>query len=494
MGSSIGPGCVIAGRYRLAAQLGQGGMGSVWSAEHLALRSPVAVKLIDPEIAGRADTLERFQAEAQAAATLRSPHVVQILDYGVDDSLPYIVMEMLDGESLADRLRRVGRLPYAETARFVTHVARALSRAHEAGIVHRDLKPENVFLVRNDDQDLAKVLDFGIAKTAKPGVPSGKGPTRTGSILGTPSYMSPEQAQGTKTIDVRSDLWSLGVIAFECVVGRAPFESEAFGESLLKICAYPLPVPSQLAGVPDGFDAWFARACCREVTDRFQSAKELAEGLRAVLVPDAQERTSGSNSGIVNVAQLRGSLPFASGTPDALSGAPTVSAVSGSPGTTVPGMSLATASGSKRHTGAYLAAALALVVVGGAGTWLAMGRRGGSPGAAPATAHPTTAALIGNGGDPHRPRLGDRHRFERGEPARRRGAPDAHDDGHPRRRAGRGLQQAPRAGPERRIPGEGCLPQRPPAPTLAAAASGQPPPERRPAARLLTSRARRREW
>src|SRR5277367_6942768 len=121
-----GPGSVIAGRYHLTAQLGQGGMGSVWRAEHLTLRSPVAVKLIDPAIAGKRETLERFQAEAQAAAALRSPHVVQILDYGVDGSVPYIVMELLEGESLAARLLRVGRLPPAETARFVTHVARAL--------------------------------------------------------------------------------------------------------------------------------------------------------------------------------------------------------------------------------------------------------------------------------------------------------------------------------------------------------------------------------
>ncbi len=246
MESNWGPGKIIAGRYRLANQLGQGGMGSVWRAEHLTLRSPIAVKLIDPEIAGRQEMLERFQREAQAAAALRSPHVVQILDYGVDAGVPYIAMELLDGESLNDRLLRVGRLSHVETTRFVTHVARALARAHEAGIVHRDLKPDNVFLVRNDDQEIAKVLDFGVAKHGSLG--SGKGPTRTGNILGTPGYMSPEQAQGTKAVDGRSDLWALGVIAYECVVGRVPFESEALGDLLLKILrpAHPGPVAARL--------------------------------------------------------------------------------------------------------------------------------------------------------------------------------------------------------------------------------------------------------
>ena len=156
---------VLAGKYRLIRQLGKGGMGSVWYAEHLALESPVAIKLIDPEIANNPEALSRFFREAKAAASLRSPHVVQILDHGVDGDTPYIAMEVLEGESLATRLDRTKRLSPAETSRIVTQVARALARAHEASIVHRDLKPENVFLVRNDEEEIAKVLDFGIAKS-----------------------------------------------------------------------------------------------------------------------------------------------------------------------------------------------------------------------------------------------------------------------------------------------------------------------------------------
>jgi serine/threonine-protein kinase len=289
-----GPGRVIAGRYRLVSQLGQGGMGSVWRADHMSLSSPVAIKLIDPEIARRPEMLERFQREAQSSAALRSPHVVQILDYGVDEGVPFIAMEMLEGESLASRLARVGKLPYGDTVRIVAHVGRALAKAHEGNVIHRDLKPDNVFLVKNDDKEIAKVLDFGIAKITGNGPGSGKGSnaTRTGSILGTPSYMSPEQAQGTKTIDSRSDLWSLAVIAFECVVGHVPFQSEALGDLLIKICIHPIPVPSQLAMVPPGFDMWWAKASSRDPSLRFQSGKDLAEALRQVLTPDVGNANS----------------------------------------------------------------------------------------------------------------------------------------------------------------------------------------------------------
>ena len=154
---------VLAGKYKLVHQLGKGGMGTVWLAHHLTLQSPVAIKLIEPQIASNPEALARFMREARAAAALRSPHVVQILDHGVDDGTPYIAMELLEGESLAARLRKVGRLSPEDTARILTHTARAVSRAHEVGVVHRDLKPDNIFLIENEEEELAKVLDFGIA-------------------------------------------------------------------------------------------------------------------------------------------------------------------------------------------------------------------------------------------------------------------------------------------------------------------------------------------
>jgi serine/threonine-protein kinase len=274
-------GTVLAGKYRLVSLLGRGGMGSVWRAQHLDLDAPVAVKLLDPAIAQNAEGIARFHREAQSAAALRSPHVVQILDRGLDDAShqPFIVMELMEGESLADRIGRLGLLSPEQTARVVTHIARALARAHDAGIVHRDLKPDNVFLVRNEDEEVAKVLDFGIAKSDKNKLESGSH-TRTGAVMGTPYYMSPEQISGSKGVDFRTDLWALGVIACECITGRRPFDAETIGGLALKICVEALPVPSRLGPVSPEFDAWFARACARDPAQRFQSAREAADELR----------------------------------------------------------------------------------------------------------------------------------------------------------------------------------------------------------------------
>ncbi|MCC6897712.1 MAG: serine/threonine protein kinase [Polyangiaceae bacterium] len=282
-------GLVLAGRYRLDEKLGEGGMGTVWRAEHLVLCAPVAVKVLDRDISKDEEAHDRFIREARSAASLRSPHVVQILDYGVDDGFPYIAMELLEGETLQQRLARLGTMTALDTARVIAHVARAVARAHEAGVIHRDLKPENVFIVRNEDAEIAKVLDFGVAKVDKAQLGPKGTRTRTGSLLGTPFYMSPEQAQGNKTIDQRSDLWALGVIAYECVTGKRPFESEGLGDLVLQICVRDMPVPSQVGEVPPKFDDWFAKACHRDPEQRFQTARELADGLRDVVGLEARE-------------------------------------------------------------------------------------------------------------------------------------------------------------------------------------------------------------
>ncbi len=255
-------------------------MGSVWHATHLGLDIPCAVKFIEGEYASVAEAQARFEREAKAAATLRSPHVVQILDHGVCEGTPYIAMELLEGEDLGKRLLKVGKLSPRDVHGIVTQVCRALSKAHGLAIVHRDLKPDNIFLVRDDDREIAKVLDFGIAKRDQNSLQGSN--TKTGAMLGTPYYMSPEQAQGTKSVDFRSDLWSLGVIVYQCITGLLPFESEALGDLLMKIIVNPLPVPSQVAEVPPGFDAWWARAAARDPAARFQSAKDLADALGLV--------------------------------------------------------------------------------------------------------------------------------------------------------------------------------------------------------------------
>lgn len=287
-------GRVIAGRYRITAQLGAGGMGSVWRAQHLSLGSPVAVKLIDEAIAKNPEVLVRFEREAQAAANLRSPHVVQVLDYGVDDGTPFIAMELLDGESLEERLLREGRLSVENTVSLMTQVGRAIAKAHEAGITHRDLKPANIFLVRNDDEVVAKVLDFGIAKTQGPAGSA----TRTGHMIGTPAYMSPEQAQGNKSVDGRTDLWAMAVITFECLLGRMVFEGDAIGDLILQICAKPIPIPSQLGDVPPGFDDWFGRATARAPESRFQTPKEFIDSLRVATGLSLPSAATGPHSAL----------------------------------------------------------------------------------------------------------------------------------------------------------------------------------------------------
>ena len=276
---------LVAGKFRLTRLLGRGGMGAVWEGTHATLGSRVAVKFIDAEYAESPEARSRFENEARAAARLRSKHVVEVYDHGVsEDGRPFIVMEFLDGEPLDKRLDRVGRLTPKDTAHIVLQVCRGLTKAHAAGIVHRDLKPENVFLVWDEEEgtDVAKVVDFGIAKFSDKSMGSSSA-TRTGSVLGTPHYMSPEQARGLRSVDSRSDLWSVAVIAYRCIVGALPFEGEAVGDLLVKLCTAPIPVPSQLApDVPPSFDAWLERALNRDPTQRFESAAQLAESLSAV--------------------------------------------------------------------------------------------------------------------------------------------------------------------------------------------------------------------
>ena len=278
------PGGLVAGKYEVVRLIGRGGMGAVWEGRHVSLGTRVAIKFIDPKHADSHEARARFETEARAAASLQSRHAIQIYDHGVtDDGRPYMVMELLGGEPLDERIERLGRLSLQETARIVGQVCRALQRAHEAGIIHRDLKPENIFLVRSqdDDDEIAKVLDFGIAKLkVGPGEQGLSSSTKTGAVLGTPSYMAPEQARGLRTIDSRADLWSLGIIAYKCVTGVLPFEGESVGDLLVKICTSPPPVPSaRVAGLPPTFDAWFARAMEREPASRFASATALAEAL-----------------------------------------------------------------------------------------------------------------------------------------------------------------------------------------------------------------------
>lgn len=317
-------------------------MGAVWEATHLSLGTRVAVKFIDAEYAESPEARSRFENEARAAARLRSKHVVEVYDHGVsDDGCPFIVMEFLQGEPLDKRLDRLGRLPAKEAAQIVLQICRALAKAHAANIVHRDLKPENVFLVWDDEEhtDVVKVVDFGIAKFNDTSLSSSSA-TRTGSVLGTPYYMSPEQARGLRSVDSRSDLWSVAVIAYRCIVGALPFEGEAVGDLLVKLCTAPIPVPSEVTpDVPPSFDAWFHKALTREPAQRFQTAAQLSESLAAVcgLAVRGQDGGSGPysavGSGSFNAASVAMTFPTgisaaSSLTESLLTGAPTTQTAS----------------------------------------------------------------------------------------------------------------------------------------------------------------------
>ncbi len=275
---------LVAGKYEVLHLIGRGGMGSVWEGRHESLGTRVAIKFVDAEHAQNEEARSRFVTEARAAASIQSKHAIQIYDHGVtEDGRPYIVMELLVGEPLDHRIDKRGRLSLGETARTLSQVCRAVARAHGAGIIHRDLKPENIFLVRSseDDDEIAKVLDFGIAKIkAPPGETWPTSSTKTGAVLGTPYYMSPEQARGLRDVDHRTDLWSLGVIAYKCLTGALPFEGQSMGDLLVNICTGPIPTPSHVApDLPPSFDGWFSRALDRNPDRRFQDARELSEAL-----------------------------------------------------------------------------------------------------------------------------------------------------------------------------------------------------------------------
>lgn len=276
------PNAILAQKLRLLAPLGQGGMGVVWAARHLTLDTDVAVKLIRPErVAADPTLLARFEREAKATARIAHPHVVQIMDYGtMEGTVPYIVMELLRGFSLAELLESGGRFSLGTGRSLLKQVGSALESAHERGIVHRDIKPHNVFITEGSRGYplFVKVLDFGVAKLSSPtGHTEGSLElTETGVVIGSAPYMSPEQLEGSKDVDLRSDLWSLGVILYEALTGRRPFEGSSFvsiGAAVLR--GKYLPASKLRPNLPASIDDWFAKVLCVEPEGRFSSASEM---------------------------------------------------------------------------------------------------------------------------------------------------------------------------------------------------------------------------
>ena len=272
------------GAYRILHKIGEGGMGSVWLAEHGMLGRRAAIKVLHAEYSAQPAIVTRFFNEARAATAISDPGIVQIFDFGhhVDGSA-YIVMELLEGETLDRRLQRIGRLAVGDALRLMRQVASSLGAAHQRGIVHRDLKPENIFIVRDPEVaggERAKIVDFGIAKLQ--GDQSVK--TQTSAVMGTPTYMSPEQCRGAGQVDQRSDVYALGCVLFTLITGRPPFEAEGIGEIIAMHLREQPPPPSRIAhGIPPEVDHIVMRCLAKDPNQRFHSAADLAVAIGGLL-------------------------------------------------------------------------------------------------------------------------------------------------------------------------------------------------------------------
>jgi serine/threonine-protein kinase len=362
----VRPGDVLAGKYRVERVLGAGGMGVVVAAMHLQLDERVAIKFLLPQALQNPEAIARFDREARAAVKIKSEHVARVSDVGrLDSGAPYMVMEYLEGGDLGAWLRQRGPLPLEQAVEFVLQACEAIAEAHALGIVHRDLKPANLFCVRRADGLLSvKVLDFGISKVG--GQSFGAGDmTRTSAVVGSPFYMSPEQMQSSKGVDVRTDIWSLGVILFELTTGRLPFDAEAVTELAIKIATEPAPPVRAFRGdLPAAFEQTIARCLEKDRARRFQTVGELAVALgdfgppRARASVDRTLRTLGFSPNVTQPLPTRPSTPSQ---PQAGAVAPGTSASWGH-----------TASRARNSTAAIAAVAVgALVVLAGVGVFVA---------------------------------------------------------------------------------------------------------------------------
>lgn len=274
-------GLTLEGKYHIRELLGEGGMGRVYRGEHVLIGRQVAVKFLHAELASNEEVVRRFYREAQSAAAIRHKNVIDVLDVGVSpEGEPFLVMEYLEGESLSAMIARVGVLDVATACGILEPALNALQAAHDHGIVHRDLKPDNIFIAHQaGEPPTIKLIDFGISKINE-AVGQTK-LTKDGSLLGTPEYMSPEQARGAADLDHRSDLYSMGVILYEMLTGGRPFVGESYGELLVSVLTEePRPPHDVNPDFPDEAAAVIGPALARDPADRFQTAAEMLEALR----------------------------------------------------------------------------------------------------------------------------------------------------------------------------------------------------------------------
>jgi serine/threonine protein kinase len=284
----VTPGQIIGGRYLVGTLIGEGGMGLVCAATHLGLESPVAIKLIRPDLKHDAEFVERFLNEARRAAALRSEHVATVHDVGrLETGEPYLVMERLEGVELETYLRATGPLEPTRAVELMLEACEGLAAAHAAGIVHRDLKPANLFLARRSDgKEVLKILDFGISKAVTDDAPS----SSTSRSLGSPWYMSPEQMLDASSVDFRADIWSLGVVLFELLTTKPPFDGQSVAEVCVKVLTGRVPSPAELRpGLDRALELIVLRCLQKDREQRYATVQELELDLRAFLANSANQ-------------------------------------------------------------------------------------------------------------------------------------------------------------------------------------------------------------
>jgi serine/threonine-protein kinase len=303
-------GVVLAGRYRIEKRLGAGGMGEVYRAVNTVIDRPVAIKVLHRELTRNQEIVERFLREAKAAIIVRHPNVVDVLDVLEHEGVPFIVQELLNGRDLSHYIEAAGgKLGVDEVLPLLIPVVEAVGSAHAKGVVHRDIKPENVFLHEVEGQVVPKVLDFGISKLTAAGA---KRMTSTGTAMGTPAYMSPEQIQGSAEVDARGDVWSFGVVLFEVLSGRLPYESETAGGLFVQICTKVAPkLDTVTSGLPPALVDIVAKCLAPNREQRYASATELARALRAIMAErgvDSTHKLQAIGPTIIETLEARGGL------------------------------------------------------------------------------------------------------------------------------------------------------------------------------------------
>ncbi len=388
------PGDLLAGKYRIERLIGQGGMGAVFAAHHEILFQRVAIKLLLAQYARDSGAVARFLNEARAMARIQDEHVARVMDVGtLENGTAFMVLEYLEGVDLAKVIESRGALPLSETIDYAAQALEALGEAHRLGIVHRDMKPSNLFLTRRPNgAPCVKLLDFGISKGASPLAAHNSGITSTGTIMGSPAYMSPEQLKSSKSVDARTDIWSIGVVMYELLTGKSPFDGETLGQVLAAIVEAEVPALNR-RDVPASFEAVLLRCMARKPEQRFASAAELAEALRPFASPMA----------LASIQRLCETHPAPAAIQAAASGLARTHALSPAPAEqpqpAQTGASWAPSTESEvstRPTGSparvLVAVSVGAVLVLGGAAFLVFGRHGPQPPPASATSGGTSSA------------------------------------------------------------------------------------------------------